>query len=379
MRIGFDASVIFSSVGGTRTYAIQLLTAMLRARPDWTYFMYSRSHEEAAELGRRWSDPNVHLPVVTGAPNAWRLQARLPARLRHDAVDLYHSLGYFLPLRWSGPKVVTVHDLNVYLNWRSWARPNKFLNWADLVVQTPLAARTADRIITDSRFSKASICRILRVAPDKVAVVPLAPDEFFDEPSPPEEVEEARVLTAGGPFVLHVGVLAPQKNLGTLIRAFARSALPNGGVRLVLAGSDQAGHGAALREIAAFSGVSAQLVIPGRVGKGVLRALYHQALAVVLPSHGEGFGLPLVEAMAAGAPVLAANRQSLPEVVGDAGSLFAPDDVGELAALLDRLIADPAFRSSLVSRGYERRREFSWSSAAEQTAEIYEELLSSRR
>jgi glycosyltransferase involved in cell wall biosynthesis len=114
------------------------------------------------------------------------------------------------------------------------------------------------------------------------------------------------------------------------------------------------------------------------VSRPLLRALYRQALAVVLPSHGEGFGLPLVEAMASGAPVLAANRQSLPEVVADAGCLFEPDDVKGLADLLSRMGADPGFRSDLVGRGRARRQLFSWTSAAEATAAIYEEVVGRR-
>jgi glycosyltransferase involved in cell wall biosynthesis len=378
LRIGFDASVIYSSAGGTRVYAVQLLSALFELKPDWTYFLYSRSGEQARELGRMWSGTNVKPTVVASAPNAWRTQARLPAQLRRDEVDVYHSLGYFLPLRWAGPKVVTIHDLNIYLSWRNWIRSRRLLNWADMALQTPLSVRAADRIITDSQFSKDSICRLLHVNPDRVDTIPLAPDSFFDLKPAAGEIEEAAALTDRAPFVLYVGVLSPQKNLETLIRAFAASSLPRSGGRLVLAGTDR-GHGPALRAEAAASGVSGQVQLAGFVSKPLLRALYRRALAVVLPSLGEGFGLPLVEAMASGAPVLAANRQSLPEVVGDAGCLFEPDDVIGLAGLLDRLSTDSSFRSELIRRGRDRRQLFSWSSAAAATATIYEEVARKRR
>lgn len=374
MRVGFDASVIFTSSGGTRVYAIQLLNALLDLKPSWTFFLYSRSAQQADDLKEMFARPNVEATWVAGAPNALRIQARLPAQLRHDAVDVYHSLGYFLPLRWDGPKVVTVHDLNVYLNWRSWFRSKSLLRWADLVVQTPLSVRAADRIITDSEFSKLSICRILRVERSRVAVIPLAPDPFFDKEPDAGERDEARALTQGAPFVLYVGVLAPQKNLGMLIKAFASSSLPAAGARLVLAGTDS-GHGVELRAEAATSGVADKVLLTGFVSRPLLRALYRETFAVVLPSHGEGFGLPLVEAMASGAPVLAANRQSLPEVVGDAGGLFEPEDVKGLADQLSHLLADRAFRKDLVARGKARRKLFSWKSAAEATAAIYEEVV----
>jgi glycosyltransferase involved in cell wall biosynthesis len=373
LRIGFDASVIFSSAGGTRVYAIQLLTALLDLKPDWKFFLYSRTEQQARDLKEMWTAPNVEATLVAGAPNALRIQARLPAQLRHDAVDVYHSLGYFLPLRWAGPKVVTVHDLNIYLNWPSWLRSGRLFRWADMAVQTPLAVRAADRIITDSEYSKGTICKILRVEPSRVAVVPLAPDPFFDEAPSAAEIDEARASTGGAPYVLYVGVLSPQKNLGMLIKAFAASSLPRGGARLVLAGSDS-GHGAELRAQAAAAGVARQVQLTGFISRPLLRALYRQSLAVVLPSHGEGFGLPLVEAMASGVPVLAANRQSLPEVVGDAGCLFEPDDVDGLSDQLSLLLAEPSFRKGLVERGRARRPRFSWSAAAAATAAIYEEV-----
>jgi glycosyltransferase involved in cell wall biosynthesis len=378
LKIGFDASVIFSSAGGTRTYATQLLGAMLELRPDWTYLLYSRSPEQADELRRRWPDARVRAVALPGAPNAWRLQVRLPMRLRKDGVDLYHSLGYFLPLRWRGPKVVTIHDLNMYLNWRSWLRSRRLLNWADMVIETPFAARAAARIITDSLYSKESICRLLRVDPDHVAAIHLAPDPYFDDPPTPDEEAEARIVAGGRRYVLYVGVLSPQKNLGTLIRAFAASRLSVEGVSLVLAGADRSRHSTELRAIAAGAGVGERLVLPGFVSRAVLRALYHGALAVVLPSHGEGFGLPLVEAMAAGSPVFAANRQSLPEVVGDAGCVFEPDDVHGLGRLLGRVGTDDGFRERLAAKSNARRRAFSWRAAAEATARVYEQVVGER-
>lgn len=374
MRLGLDASVIFSSVGGTRVYASQLLSALLVSRPDWTYFLYARNQQQSEELGRLWSHPSVHVVAVHGSPNAWRVQARLPAQLRRDQVDLYHSFGYFLPLAWKGPKVVTIHDLNMYLNWRSWVVPDKFVQWADLALQTPLALRAADRIITDSQFSMASIERLMHVSSQKITVIPLAPDTFFDDPPTPAEREEARALTAGAPCVLFVGLLTPQKNLRMLVQAFAASGLAARKIRLVLAGSDKEDYATTLRATAAASGVAEQLIIPGFVSRPLLRALYHESLCTVLPSLGEGFGLPLVEAMACGTPVLAANRQAIPEVVGDAGCLFEPDDVPALAALLNRLHEESSLREDLIRRGTIRRHGFSWSSTADATIAVYEDV-----
>ncbi|TMF81331.1 MAG: glycosyltransferase family 4 protein [Chloroflexi bacterium] len=378
LSVGLDASVIFTSVGGTRVYATQLLNSLLEARPSWTFFLYTRNQNQATAIEKQFTGDGVRSISVPGSPNVWRVQARLPRRLRADRVDVYHSLGFFLPLRWPGPKVVTIHDLNMYMNWRSWMRPRTLTSWADLALETPLAAASSDRIVTDSEFSKAAICRLLRVTQEKVVVVPLAPDDFFDQAPSVGDLAAARKLTGVGEFVLSVGVLAPQKNLQTVIRAFAASGINARGARLLLAGSDRAGYANTLRAVARESGVEDGVLMPGFVSREILRALYHEALCVVLASHGEGFGLPLVEAMACGAPVIAANRQSLPEVVGDAGVLFEPSDVDALASALRRMHEEPGFRSELSERGRRRRAQFSWRAAAEATAAIYEELATRR-
>jgi glycosyltransferase involved in cell wall biosynthesis len=379
LRIGFDASVIFSSVGGTRTYAVQLLSSLIDLKNEWEFFLYTRDEAQAVELRRMWPHGSVHVSAVSGSPNTLRVQRSLPAALRRDRIDLYHSLGYFLPLRWRGPKVVTVHDMNVYVNWRQWLRPRKFVNWADMAVQVPLAVGAARQVITDSTSSMQLVERILRVSPGKITVVHLAPDPFFDAQPSEKELGDATALTGATRYVLFVGIISAQKNLGLLVRAFAAAGLGAKGVRLVLAGSDREREGEALRRLAGTLGVEERVVLTGYVSQETLRALYHDALVVVLPSHGEGFGLPLVEAMACGAPVLAARTQSLPEVVGDGGGLFDPDDVSGLAALLRRVDEDRAFREELVQRGTRRRADFSWEAAAKATAEVYEAVASSSR
>ncbi len=365
---------MFSSVGGTRVYALQLISALMEVRPDWEFFLYTRDESQSRDLAQLWPSGKAHAVAVVGSPNTWRLQARLPARLSEDGIDVYHSLGYFLPMRWPGKRVVTIHDLNVYLSWRSWMRARKVLQWADMAVQIPIAARAADRIIAVSQFSKDSIRNVLHIDPARIVMIPNAPDPYFDELPSQVELDEAAEVARGSHFVLFVGILSPQKNLDMLIRAFAASGLHRDDYRLVLAGSDREGEGVNLRRIAHQAGVEDRLVMPGFVSNGILRALYHLALCVVLPSRGEGFGLPLVEAMACGAPVVAANAQALPEVIDGAGVLVDLEDVSGMARQLERISKDAAFRDELIRMGRQRRRAFSWRGAAESTAVVYEQV-----
>src|SRR5256885_13429605 len=131
----------------------------------------------------------VRATVMPGRPNGLGIQVMLVQQLRRDGVDLFHSMGFFLPLRWRGPKVVTIHDMNVYTHAREWLRGRTVLRWIDLALQTPLSVRAADRVITDSEFSRAEIERHLRSAKGKVSVIPLAADPYFRE----ERSEERRV------------------------------------------------------------------------------------------------------------------------------------------------------------------------------------------
>ena len=371
--------MVTSSVGGTRVYALQLLNELIALRADWTFFLYLRAESDMKELGQLAQAENVRARVVSGRPNAWRVQMVLPSHLERDRVDVFHSLGFFAPIRWRGIKVITVHDLNFMVTSRNWLRGPTLLRWLDLRLQAVASIRGADTVITDSHSSQEQITRLLRIPRDRVQVILLAADPFFAEAPTQDELAAARTLAAGHPFVLFVGILSPQKNLLTLVDAYARSRLPAAGVQLVLAGSDQERYATTIRDAAQAASVAGSVRLPGFVSRPMLRALYRSALCVVLPSHGEGFGLPLVEGMACGTPILAANRQAIPEVLGESGILFEPDDPAGIASLLDRVVDDTSFRESLARRSADGRKRFSWRRTAEETAAVYETAVARRR
>jgi len=379
LTVGIDASVVASGAGGTRVYALQLLKHLVDRRKEWTFVLYLRGRGEEEQLSGLTDAPNVQTRVVDAGPNVWRIQVALPSRLQADGIDVYHSLGFFLPIRWNGPKVVTVHDLNIYANARNWWRAPTLLSWLDLSVQTAVSIRAADRIITDSESSRSQITGMMHVPAERIAVIPLAGDPFFAGTPSEDELAEAKALVSGRPFVFYVGILSPQKNLLTLVRSFAKSHLPADGARLLIAGSDREDYASTIRKEAESLGVAGAVDLPGFISKPMLRALYQSALCVVLPSHGEGFGLPLVEAMASGTPILAANRQAIPEVLGDAGDLFEPGDVDALTGLLNRVAADASFRADLARRSSAGRARFSWEKTADSTADVYEEVVARRR
>jgi glycosyltransferase involved in cell wall biosynthesis len=250
---------------------------------------------------------------------------------------------------------VTIHDL-AFEDHRDDFAPRtgwKFRRY------TPRSARSAQRVICDSAFTRDDVCERYGVDPAKVRVIPLAPSLGTGTLLPPE-----------GPYVLAVGDLRRKKNLGRLVEAFA--ALHAGGLphTLVLAGVDS-GEGGALREAAR----GAPVELTGYVSEEELDALMRGADLLVHPSLYEGFGLVLLEAMVRGCPVAAARATSLPEAGGDAAAYFDPLDVDDIAAVVGRILADPAERARLAERGRAHAAGFSWERTARATAAVYEELM----
>jgi glycosyltransferase involved in cell wall biosynthesis len=251
--------------------------------------------------------------------------------------------------------VVTVHDL-------AWeAHPEDFarLTLRKYRALTPRAARSAERVICVSAFTRDDVCRRYGVDAAKVRVTPLAPAlPVGTAPAP------------AGPYLLAVGDLRAKKNHAALVSAWLAlrgEGLPH---RLVIAGMD-GGEGARLRALAG----TAPLELPGWVDDAGLDALMRGADALVHPSLYEGFGLAMVEAMARGTPVAAARATALPEVAGDAAAWFDPSDVADMAGAIRRVLDDEAWRADLCRRGRERAAALSWAGCARATAAVYRELL----
>ncbi len=351
-------------------------------------------------------------PIVP--PLAWRLAHRirpiaglLPgfewvARL--PRADLVHGPNYFVP-RSDLPAVVTVHDLTAlrFPRWHTAAVRERAAKLARAVHQARLT-------IADSEATAADLVALLGLPAHRVRVIPLAAEEFpglaEDSPRAPGERPDpgANPAPAAGdqailarlgidrPYVLHVGALEPRKNLVRLIRAFGaavggdgtRWAFGREGARgagaidgregdylLVLAGPEA--WGAA--EVRAAASGDRRVLILGNVSRAELGSLYRQAACFAYPSHFEGFGLPVLEAMACGAPVVASTGGSLPEVVGDAGLLVDPQDERALAGAIRQILFEPGVAEDLSRRGRERAAGFSWRRTADLTREVYLEAL----
>ena len=303
---------------------------------------------------------------------AWE-QTVLPVELLREGADLLHALGFVSPAAWRGKTVVTVYDLSFLRFPEVYNRANRFY----LSTFTPPSLRRADRVITISEETRRDVIELCGVAPEKVTPILLAADARF-QPAAPEAVEAFK-RRQGLPerFVLYQGTLQPRKNVETLVRAYALLRRQGSDDhQLVLAGP-RGWQYEPIFELTRQLGLEDSVTFPGFVPDDDLPLWYSSATVFAFPSRYEGFGLPLLEAMACGAPVVSSNASSLPEVVGEAGLLVDPSDVEGLCSALGQLLEDEPLRQALSAAGRVRAGTFSWRRNAAETVQVYREVLGS--
>jgi glycosyltransferase involved in cell wall biosynthesis len=365
MRIGIDATWAGVVGTGTGSYAAGLVDALVR-QPGHQYVLYFRSGDARGNPLHGLSNSAVDQRIVDGQGQTERSLIGLARAARRDKLDVFHSPGYFLPL-WRGPKVVTFHDMNMFLQWDKWWRPSMRVSWLSLCAQTALSSRLASCIIADSHYSADEIERVLRVSRRRIRVMyPGIHERYFSATAEPA-VKERYGLSE---YLLSVGVLSPQKNLDGLVRAFSHLDQP--ALTLAIVGrEDGPYYDEVIDPLVRGLGLSHRVKRLGVVPLSDLAALYVGARAMVYPSFAEGFGLPPLEAMACGTPVVASSTTSLPEVLGDAAVLVDPQVSNDVTAAIENVCTDQALRRSLVERGRRRAEEFHWDRTAQQALKIY--------
>jgi glycosyltransferase involved in cell wall biosynthesis len=355
--------------GGMEVAARELIPALVAEAPAGTRFTAFINREAAATRDGPWGEllPAVTVPVNARNRVQWVLgeQALLPALAARAGVELMHSMASTAPLWGSFRRVVTVHDL-IYAHF-----PDTHAGIRDkgMKVLVPAAARRSDRVIADSKSTRDDLVALLGIAPERVDVVALGLGAVLRRTPAPESEVRARFGLGERSVVLALSAKRPHKNLLALIDALVRIPIEDRPV-LVLPGYPTA-HEVELRARAELLGVSDDVRFPGWVSAQDLEGLWALARAFVFPSLYEGFGLPVLEAMARGVPVACSAIPALREVVADAALLFAPHDEQAIAQALQRLLGDPALAASLRARGLRRAQEFTWERAARRTLESY--------
>jgi glycosyltransferase involved in cell wall biosynthesis len=386
MRIGIDGGCLANRRGFGR-FARQTLKALGEAGSAHEFVVFvDRPSADGVEVPDGFERVVVDVgqaPSRAASSQGRRSLAdllamgRAASRARLDLIFFPATYSFF-PV-WGVPRVVvTMHDTLAL------ARPDLvFPTWQGRVawaLKEHAAARRADRILTVSESARRDLLAWFKLPGDRVRVVTEGPGDVFG-PRPPGAESNAALrrsgVEPGTRFLLYVGGLSPHKNLPRLIEAFARAGLDRDGLRLVLVGDTGDvfhTHVPELRAAVARAGLGDRVVFTGFVPDDDLVELYNRAEALVQPSLMEGFGLPPVEAMACGTPVVASAAGSLPEVVGEAGLFFDPTDVGAIAAALRRVADDSALRADLADRSLRRAARFNWSASARAILGCFEEL-----
>lgn len=361
MLIGVDASRAARPVRtGTEGYSLELISALLRRSGPNRYRLY---FDQPPFPDFPFAERAEHR--VIRFPRAWT-HVRLAAELIRRRPDLLFVPAHVIPLACPVPAVATIHDVGYLWHRSAYTR----LAWILLHLGTLQNARAARRIIADSRATARDLVKHFGVAPGKIRVAYLGGPPVREVCPDPEVVARYRLPPR---YFLFVGTLQPRKNLRRLLDAFAELAKHSrASAQLVLAG--RPGVGAAdLRRHAAALGLVDRVTWLSYVPEEHLPTLYRGAVALVFPSLYEGFGRPVLEAMAWGTPVIAANTSSLPEVVGTAGLLANPYDVNDLARAMARLLDDTSLRERLIAAGYQRAAGFSWDRCAAEVEAAFAE------
>jgi glycosyltransferase involved in cell wall biosynthesis len=372
VHVGLNAQLLdFSHTyrsGGISRYIYHLLVELraLDADDRFSVFVGRLPVDSGLAPTPRFRLRPAGLPTARPAVRVLWEQVLQPRALQHEGVDLLHSLAFAQPIAWRGPSVVSFMDLSFMRFPRAFNRANRVY----LATMARLAVRRADRLVAISEHTRGDLIRLLGAPPDRVAVTHCGVDPSF-RPIDPAEVAAYREQQ-GLPerFLLYVGTLEPRKNVPRLLDAYARLRRTGAAPPLVIAGARGWRHAAIDARLERLR-LGDHVRFLGYVPAAELPLCYNAAAVFVYPSLYEGFGLPALEALACGTPVVTSNASSLPEAVGEAALLVNPRDVDGLAEQMRVALEDQTVRRELRAAGFERARRFTWRRMAEQTLAVY--------
>jgi glycosyltransferase involved in cell wall biosynthesis len=373
MNIGINLLYLLpGEVGGTETYALSLLDELSRVDTCNDYYLFVNKESNNIEFPQ-----TEHFHIVSVGIRASNRIARIlyeqflfPRELVKFKIDLLHSLGYISPLVGSNKLIVTIHDLNYH------AIPESFTPLARLTqrILVFLSAKRVDKIITVSEFTMTELVKYLSIPQEKIHVTYEAGKSRVTN-----KENQINPFDGNSPYILAFSSLKPHKNISRLVKAFekANEQCQNTWKLIII------GHLPQKMQVVCENLSNGRLrnanessvITTGFLPDDEVALLMHQADIFTFPSLYEGFGLPLLEAMEAGIPVVCSDRGSLPEIGGEAVLLFDPLDINDMAEKLLRLMVDKQLREELSERGKLRARKFSWRKCAQETLEIYSELL----
>jgi len=378
MHIGLNAHLLSSSrsyrAAGINWYIYNLLRCLASDDNRHRYTVFLRD-KEARGAFPGLKAKMTSLPTVNPAVRILWEQLVQPVHLLQEGIDLLHSLAFVQPVFLPCAGIVTIYDLSFILF------PQRFQPWRRLYLKwgTRYSVRSARRIIAISASTKQDIINLLGVPEDKVDVVPCGVDQDF------QPIENGRLLNdlrkkrhLPERMLLFVGTIEPRKNLTTLLKSYALLRKQVQTPPLVI-GGPKGWHHQEVFTLAQELGLQESVIFPGYIPREELTLWYNAADCFIYPSLYEGFGLPPLEAMACGTPVITSSTSSLPEVVGEAGILVSPDSVEEIAEAMQSVLTDAELRADMRRKGLSRARTFSWQRAARETVQAYDRAMTDSR
>ncbi len=371
-RAGIDATALPLQPVGAGNYTIQLIRAMAELESDLDLVVFAHPHGQALidipeHNGFHWSMIPTHSPALR---LLWE-QTSFPRLIRQEGIDLLHSLHYTRPLRLPCASVVTFHDMTFFL----FPELHTFAKRIFFPAAIRSSARTADAIIAISESTRQDAIRLLDIDPARIHTVLLGvTDEFRPIPASQQLISIREKYRLPEHFILYVGMLEPRKNLPLLLRAY-RQVLERGKAPvLVLAG--RMGWGVSLlQQMISDLALTEQVHFTGYIIPEDLPFVYNLADLFVYPSLYEGFGLPPLEALACGTPVITSAVSSIPANMGEAAILVQPDDEAGLSTAIWETINNPELRRELSIKGPLQAAKFTWEATARQTLAIYQQVL----
>lgn len=374
LRIGIDFTSAARERAGIGRYARELIRALSRLDHANRYLLFVPRDAHTDLLRFDWP-PNfaiIRAPLTERYLAALWHRARVPFPIETfiGAVDVFYSPDFLLPPTFARRKLVTVHDLSYVRVPECFPAP--LLRYLTRAVPPSLAR--ADLILADAASTQRDLIDVYHIPSEKIRVLYSGVDARFHPDISADARARVRALTRGKPYILSVGTLQPRKNYARLLEAFAKlidnSQLPIANCQLLIAGGRGWMYDEIFQTVARLN-LRERVWFPEFVADDDLPALYAEATLFVYPSLYEGFGLPVAEALACGAPVVCSNASSLPEVAGDAALYFDPRDVDAMADAMARALSDESLRADLRARGFVQVKQFSWEKAAQELREYF--------
>lgn len=370
MRIGIDVREFQQSkMTGIGRYLLNFLEWAAKEKPDTEFFLYGNQHTKLPVKAQNFKERIIPEKITF----FWD-QVLLPLHLKRDSIDILFSPYYKAPIYSPCSTCIIIPDL-LFMEVYGGTFREKLKNYLFRLLAQKISNKTA-RVITISLYSKNDIQRYLKIDEKKIEVIYLNPDEkFFPEPDSKEVKRVRQKYSTGKNYILYIGNFKKHKNIENLISAFKKlpSDYPFKDYKLILGGIKDA-HSISIEKKVATLGVKHKVLFTGLLDERDMRPLYSGAALFAFPSLYEGYGLPIVEAMACGTAVVCSNRTSMPEITGDAAILFDPENVQEISNALKEVISNSETRNNLIQKGFKKVNEINKTQFAER---VYDILISS--